>query len=368
MTWLGLDIGGANLKVADGRGWARSVPFALWREPAQLGNALSALLRGAPDANRLAVTMTGELCDCFRTKADGVAHILGAVRSVAAGREIAVYFTSGQFAAPDIPSDQPQLAAASNWRALATFACRYTNGRPGILIDIGSTTTDIVPLIDAQPCPRGLNDTERLLAGELIYTGVGRTQICALTPSLPWRAELCPVAAELFATTADAYVLLGALAEDPEAAWTADGRPLTAEFARERLARMVCADATSFSRDDARQAAEFIRNTQIAQLRAALSRVASMLANPCEYVVMSGAGEFLARSVARDTAANGNLVSLSERLGPEVSSCAPAHAVAGTCRRRSSGHEPLSHLRRKSRRLVCSPRRVWRPSCERGCR
>jgi (4-(4-[2-(gamma-L-glutamylamino)ethyl]phenoxymethyl)furan-2-yl)methanamine synthase len=328
MTWLGLDIGGANLKVADGGGWARRLPFALWREPAQLGKALSASLHGAPDANRLAVTMTGELCDCFRTKADGVAHILAAVRSVADGRETAVYLTNGRFAATDIASDQPQLAAASNWRALATFACRYTNDRPGILIDIGSTTTDIVPLIDGQPCHCGLNDTERLVAGELVYTGVGRTPICAVTTSLPWRGSACPVAAELFATTADAYVLFGDLAEDPEATWTADGRPLTAEFARERLARMVCADATSFSAEDARQAAEIIRNAQIAQLQAALSRAASGLAEPCEFVVMSGAGEFLARSVARGAIVNGNLVSLSERLGPDVSSCAPAHAVA----------------------------------------
>jgi (4-(4-[2-(gamma-L-glutamylamino)ethyl]phenoxymethyl)furan-2-yl)methanamine synthase len=225
-------------------------------------------------------------------------------------------------------SDQPQLAAASNWRALATFACRYTNDRPGILIDIGSTTTDIVPLIDGQPCHCGLNDTERLVAGELVYTGVGRTPICAVTTSLPWRGSACPVAAELFATTADAYVLFGDLAEDPEATWTADGRPLTAEFARERLARMVCADATSFSAEDARQAAEIIRNAQIAQLQAALSRAASALAEPCEFVVMSGAGEFLAGSVARGAVVNGNLVSLSERLGPDVSSCAPAHAVA----------------------------------------
>ena len=33
----------------------------------------------APAADRLAVTMTGELCDCFRTKAEGVLHILAAV-------------------------------------------------------------------------------------------------------------------------------------------------------------------------------------------------------------------------------------------------------------------------------------------------
>ena len=91
--------------------------------------------------------------------------------------------------------------------------------------------------------PHGCNDTDRLLAGELVYTGVGRTPICAITDWLPWRDARCPVAAEVFATAADAYVILGDLPEQPTDTSTADGRPLTKEFARERLARMICADA-----------------------------------------------------------------------------------------------------------------------------
>lgn len=33
MNWLALDIGGANLKVADGHGFAESYSFALWKDP-----------------------------------------------------------------------------------------------------------------------------------------------------------------------------------------------------------------------------------------------------------------------------------------------------------------------------------------------
>src|SRR6188508_841938 len=98
MSWLGLDIGGANLKAATAAGWARSVPFALWRDPEGLAAALAELLRSAPAADRLAVTMTGELCDCFRTKQEGVLHILRAVREAANGREICVYLVNGRFA------------------------------------------------------------------------------------------------------------------------------------------------------------------------------------------------------------------------------------------------------------------------------
>ena len=48
MSWLGIDIGGANLKAADGRGWARSVPFALWRQPKMLAETLGALVESGP--------------------------------------------------------------------------------------------------------------------------------------------------------------------------------------------------------------------------------------------------------------------------------------------------------------------------------
>ena len=75
MSCLGLDIGGANLKAANLDGWAKSVPFALWRDPNGLVSALQDLIAAAPPADQLAITMTGELCDCFQTNAEGVRHI-----------------------------------------------------------------------------------------------------------------------------------------------------------------------------------------------------------------------------------------------------------------------------------------------------
>lgn len=326
MSWLGLDIGGANLKAADGRGWARSVPFALWREPAGLADALAALIRDAPAIDRLAVTMTGELCDCFRTKAEGVRHILASVNMAANELTILIYLVNGRFTSVADACEQPYFAAASNWHALARFVCRYTEGRAGLLVDIGSTTTDLVPIFDGQPWTTSQTDTERLVAGELVYTGVGRTPIRAVARALPWGETTCPVAAELFATTADVYVLTGNLPEQLEAGWTADGRPLTRDFARERLARMVCADSTTFTTSDAVRAAEWVRDTQVAQLRDASLRLASAMPQPPEVWITSGSGEFLAQLAARTIEARG--ISLRAKLGPAVSSAAAAHAVA----------------------------------------
>jgi probable H4MPT-linked C1 transfer pathway protein len=328
MTWLGLDIGGANLKAADGHGWTRIVPFPLWRDPEGLLAALAALIQRAPTADRLAVTMTGELCDSFRTKAEGVGRILAAVEQAAARRRVSIYLVDGRLVTIDEARESPQLAAASNWHALARFACRFVEGRAGLLIDIGSTTSDIVPLIDGRPSPRGFNDTHRLLSGELVYSGIGRTPICAITNWLPWRGARCPVAAELFATSADAYVILGELPEQTHYRSTADGRPLTKEFARERLARMICADASTFSDVDARQAAACVREAQIAQLHSAVQQVFSTMDCQPECVILSGTGEFLASNLFPSVFPTGSLISLADRLGRPVSECGPAHALA----------------------------------------
>jgi probable H4MPT-linked C1 transfer pathway protein len=328
MNWLGLDIGGANLKVADGRGWARVEPFELWRESGLLTSALEALLGTAPHSNGLAVTMTAELCDCFSTKAEGVEHVLAAVEHVAVQREARVYLIDGRLVPVAEARSRPQLAAASNWHALARYACRFVLAKAAILVDIGSTTTDIIPLIGGQPSPTGLNDTDRLLAGELVYTGVGRTPVCAIVDWLPFRGRQCPVAAEFFATAADAYVILGQLSEREDFTGTADGRPLTRQLSRARLARMICADASTFSTSDAELAAAHVRDVQQARLRCAANKVTAKMPSPPEACVTSGSGEFLATTLARHISSAMPIVSLAEQLGPTASAAGPAHALA----------------------------------------
>ena len=329
MKVLALDIGGANLKAADGRGWAKSVSFALWRRPNELAAALESLIGQAPPVERVAVTMTGELCDCFRTKDEGVHHIVAAVETAADGKPVQVYLVDGRLVSTVEARDMPQLVAASNWHALARFACRYVTGQTGLLIDIGSTTADIIPLIDGRPNASGRVDTERLISGEIVYTGVGRTPVCAVTQSIPWRGADCPVAAEFFATTADAYLTLGLLPEQQQQVTSAaDGRPMTKLYARERLARMICADGSTFTESDAEIAALAIRNAQLNQLRRAVAKVIGAMPGRPEACIVSGSGEFLARMLANQVASAGQIVSLSEKLGPAASRAAPAHALA----------------------------------------
>jgi probable H4MPT-linked C1 transfer pathway protein len=328
MSWLGLDIGGANLKAADGRGWAQSISFALWRNPQELPGALEGILRAAPNATGLAITMTGELCDCFSSKAEGVRHILSAVDKVSRGIDTCVYLVDGRFVTIAEALETPKLTAASNWHALASFASRFLPERTGLVIDIGSTTTDIIPLVEGRVAAVGRNDMQRLVSRELIYRGVGRTPICAMMSALPVNGKSCPIAAEMFATSADAYVLTGDLIEDPHADWTADGRPLTKEHAWQRLARQICADASDLAPGDIERMATSVRDAQHDELVSAVGAVATRMVVQPRACIVSGAGEFLARSAVNRLWLGCEVISLAEKIGVEASQCAPAHAVA----------------------------------------
>jgi probable H4MPT-linked C1 transfer pathway protein len=298
-----------------------------------LAAAIAELLAVAPPAAGLAVTMTGELADCFATKREGVQAILDAVEAAARRHgtsrlAVRVYLTSGRLAAVEVARCDALRAAASNWHALARYVGRLAPHGTALLIDVGSTTTDLIPLVDGSPAPAGLTDPERLVSSELVYTGVQRSPVCALVNELPWRGAMCPVAQELFATTWDAYVTLGELPEEPENTCTADGRPATRTAARDRLARMICADRETFSMDDAVAAAQRVREAQLSLLVSAAQRVIAKVPPPCNTVIVSGAGEFLARELAVRVAATARRVSLVEQIGPGPSACAPAHALA----------------------------------------
>jgi (4-(4-[2-(gamma-L-glutamylamino)ethyl]phenoxymethyl)furan-2-yl)methanamine synthase len=316
-TVLGLDIGGANLKAAHTAGPARLRPFALWKHPGRLAEELSALVADWPPFALLAVTMTGELCDCFATRREGVLHILGAVERVARA-PVVVWHTDGQFHSITQTRANPLGAAAANWLASATFAGRIVPEGSALFVDVGSTTTDIVPLFGGRPRPAATTDPERLRCGELVYTGVKRTPLCAVLGAA--------VAAEFFATMNDAYLVLRKLDEDPTDTDTADGRPATVPFALARLARMLCGDAETVSEADCGALAERAFRTQLDLVVRALRPLADCGTVPT--IIAAGSGEFLVRAAADEMCFSGQFVALGRRLGPELSAAACAFAVA----------------------------------------
>jgi probable H4MPT-linked C1 transfer pathway protein len=329
---LGWDIGGVNTKAvrlsSDGGLRARSRPFELQRDPGALVRILTDLASelGAPVSAAgvtCAVTMTAELSQMFRTKRDGVAFVLDAVSTAFPDADIQVFATDGSFLSVDAARQSPLAVAAANWAATARLvARRYTTA---LLIDVGTTTTDIIPIVDGHVVAAGTTDPERLASGELVYTGALRTPVEAIVRDVPYRGGRAAVSAEGFALVGDVHLWRGSLDSSDYTVPAPDGRTPTREFAGERLARVICADREMLEDADVAAIADAIAAEQVDTVAAAIRRVRS--GHPSVHTaVVTGLGAFIARKAAR--AAGLEVVALASEIGDDAARYAPAAAVA----------------------------------------
>jgi len=323
-----VDIGGANTKAAwlDGESLRTvSRPFEVWRDR----EALAAVLRDVAaevtggQAAAVAITMTAELSDAFRTKREGVAFVLDAAQDALGDRPLSVLTTAGELVSVAAARAQPWDVAAANWVATALAVAQALPD--ALLIDVGSTTADIVPIADGRVAATAHNDLERLLAGELVYTGVLRTNLAAIAPRVPVPGGWCPVSSEYFAISADVHLVLGHLPPESYDCPTPDGRSATVAFARERIARLVCSDVEQLDDDEVDAIAAFLHGEQLGQLEDAARRVERVLPADAP-VVAVGSGAFLGREVA---ARLGRAVAdVPTSWGATAGEVAPAAALA----------------------------------------
>jgi hypothetical protein len=304
-VFLGWDIGGIHLKLSRlecVRGAAalrtRLVPFEIWKDPGGLARRLKGLLAetgGAVAAH--GVTMTAELSDAFPTKTEGVRAILAACAEALSPAPLRILDVRGGFIVLERAREEPLLVAAANWAATARLAagCRAD----AVLIDVGSTTTDIIPIRAGRPRPRGLDDTDRLLSGELVYTGVQRTPPAAFAETVPLRGGWCRVACENFAITADVYRVLGRIDGAAYTVPTPDGRGKGREESAARLARLVCSDLEALTPEEIAGIASYLEDRQIDQIVRALAEVMAREPIASREAIVAGGGAFLAEAAAR---------------------------------------------------------------------
>lgn len=298
---IGLDIGGANTKAVWRDGdtvRVRSRPFEVWRDRAALATVVRELvdaLAGGP-VELVALTTTAELSDAFRTKREGVAFVLDAVEAAVAGPVLALT-TAGELVDFAEARARPLDVAAANWVASAlAVGARH---RDALMLDVGSTTADVIPISGGRVAAAGRTDLDRLVAGELVYTGALRTNLAAIAARVPVRGEPCAVASELFAISGDVHLILGHLGPDAYTCPTPDGRPATLAAARRRVARLVCADTEQLAPHEIDAIAAHLHAEQVRQVEAAARGVLPRVADDGAPVVPLGVGAFLAREVAR---------------------------------------------------------------------
>ncbi len=313
---LGLDIGGANTKAAssDGR-LAYSAYLPLWKG-CDLDGALRDISRKAGTVDAVGVTITGELADCYSSKKEGIGHITSAVKRVFP--EAVFYGSDGEFY-PE--AGDHRLLSAANWSASARLIGTIHNNI--IFVDVGSTTSDIIPVVDGAP-KAGLTDFERLSRGELIYAGALRTNVAVLLRAVTLGKKTVRTASELFAVTGDVNLLLGNISEEEYTCDAPDGANKDAEGAARRLARVVCCDLEELSKGGATEIARQAYRQQVDDLKEGIARVAEC--HGLNSAIVCGAGEFIAMDALKELGMPFSKV--TGIYGEHVSRVFPAYAVA----------------------------------------
>jgi (4-(4-[2-(gamma-L-glutamylamino)ethyl]phenoxymethyl)furan-2-yl)methanamine synthase len=333
----GLDLGGAHLKAAqvtaDGRvAAALQVPCALWQGLDRLERALAEARGRLHPPGPVAVTMTGELADLFPDRRTGVARLVAALAAAWPGAAPVVWAGRRGFVAAGEAEVFAADVASANWLATATLAAGRVAA--GVLVDLGSTTTDVVVLAGGGVRAEGATDRERLATGELVYTGLTRTPVMALAAEAPFAGRRVTLMNELFATVADLHRILGTLPEGADQHPAADGGPKTAEASARRLARMVGADLADAAAADWRRLAGALARAQLRRVEDALELQLSRGLVPDDApLVGAGCGrslvERLAAGLGRPYRDFAQLVDAADpAAGGWAATCAPAVAVA----------------------------------------
>ena len=155
--------------------------------------------------------MTAELSDAYQTKREGVNHILDCVKTVFPEVPIYVLNTDAELESLDVAKQQPLGVAAANWAATGWLVAQQLKNC--VVVDVGSTSTSIIPIINGKVAALGKTDLDKLICGELVYTGSLRTNIAAIVQSIPIRNGVAGVSSELFALSGDVHLVLGNITE-----------------------------------------------------------------------------------------------------------------------------------------------------------
>lgn len=332
---LGWDIGGAHLKAAlaeDDRVtkvWQKITP--IWQDFDSLQNAVDTIKAEAGPVDIHAITMTGEVADVFASRRQGVERIARVMGERLSG-DIRLYGgAAGFLSLGDARSNVFDIASA-NWHASASVAAARID--EALFIDMGSTTTDLVPVSNgAVHASKGHTDRDRLASGELVYQGFTRTALMAVASEVPFVGRTIPVMNEHFATMADVQRVIGHLEETDDQHAAADGGEKSVEGSRRRIARMIGMDAAD-ARDGAWEwLAHAFAEAQVRAIHDAALKVLSREEITDEApLVVAGAGrpvlKRLAQRLDRGVVDFSDLIDCASDIRDDIRRVAPASALS----------------------------------------
>ena len=334
---IGWDIGGAHVKAAllnQAGEVVQSIqqPCPLWKGLSYLEQAMEAILRVLPNNTAMhAVTMTGELVDCFSSREQGVEAIIRTLQNRLNTRDIRIFAgVKGFIGVEEVAKADCMDIASANWIASAQLAAK--RNEQALFVDIGSTTTDILLIERHALQALGYSDYQRLVSGELLYTGIVRTAVMAVAQQAEFNGQTMGLMAEYFATMADVYRVIGDLNEAHDQNETADGAEKNPQASARRLSRMTGYEFVESDWSLWLAFAQTLKQRQKSLIRQACLKQIKRSSQPDRIgLVGAGVGRVLVREIAADLElAYLDFNRLFDRLPDtlDAADCAPAVAVA----------------------------------------
>lgn len=281
MKILGLDIGGANVKaglidvsngkVSEYKSVVKYLP--LWKDGkeklSKIIQEVSKSIANSEKIDAVGITMTAELSDVFKTKQEGVEYILRNIEKQTSINPKVIDY-NGNFVNIDQAIGDYLTVSSANWAATSKILSKIFHDC--ILIDSGSSTTDIIPVIKSKVIS-GKTDIERLSSGELVYTGILRNSIPSIVHNIPVKDKITGISSERFSLSGDIHLILGNISVEEYSTETADGRGKSRGECLARLARILCTDSDLIGDSELVSIADYIYRNQILKVVEGLNKV-----------------------------------------------------------------------------------------------
>ena len=337
---LGLDIGGANTKATlliTQNATTKKLRtlleyFPIWKDGKnQLPKVLEKLKKKLTNSTVLdgvGVTITAELSDAYMTKKEGIHHVLDCVCQVFGEVPLFVLDVEANLLSIEEAHREPIRVASANWAATGWITKQSIKNC--IVVDVGSTTTSIIPIVNGKIAAKGRTDLEKLQNGELVYSGSLRTNVATIVNFIPVRDMMTRVSSELFSQSGDVHLLLGNIKEEEYTSGTCDDRGKTRREAAARLARVVCTDTDTLTEQEIMDVAKFVYAKQVEQIACGLKQVSERIKPELrkKTAVVTGLGrKFLARKAAEKVGFE-DIIDMQELLGVDAAVVSPSVGVA----------------------------------------
>lgn len=290
ITHLGIDIGGAHLKVIgiDKNNKVQFVDYSncrIWEDIRLLKEKFVCLSKTfGNESIKCGITMSAELCDNFKSRKHGALILTEKCKHLKFNNFFYVKSSKTFLKEPKFKE-----LISMNWHSVGRlFEKKVENA---IIVDFGSTTTDLICIKNKKLVNKFFDDFSRINNFELLYTGFTRTPIFGITNEICIGKNKLKIIPEFFSNTSDVYRILKKLKRKIDIDITADRSQKTIKDSFRRLSRSFGFDYHNKYQVKLKQICNEISSTQLNQIMNAVKKLEDRFSMKNFTVISSGIGQ-----------------------------------------------------------------------------